>query len=817
MSKHSSISAPSSPTVLAQKVMQAYQNVRRKQGLYFLAHSSFIGLWLSLIMVVLAAVILLYFGQAVDDSLSDLENLNALVLATWLLLTIPTTLVVFGYKHWRLRQKPSAHTLNPNTFLLHLNRLHSTLEESAQLSILPKQSLSMIQGLQLERITPALENALNQTATDYFPKFALKPNLISILASVILGSLLLIGGLPYVSLINLGVTNTALDSTSKEFTPSLKADDYLAALSVSVLAPEYTKQEGFEQTKLNLEVLEGSSINWTIPITQKQAEVYAFAITLSSGQSIDFDWSDGYYSAQHLAVNSAVYSIAQTFDGKQNITDIATIAVSKDAKPLIQIKHPVQTTTEFDKNEQALLQAEVEIYDDFGIAEVKLVASVAKGSGEAVKFRDEEFTFDEVRPQGGGSLYIKKWDLAALNMTPGDELYFSVHATDIKSPNPQTSISPTRILRWLEDEKETMSGGGIVIDFMPEYLKSQRQIIIETEALLAQKDRLSVQEFSRISRALAIDQQDLKQTYGQYLGDEVESGVLREMEDGMQAPALASDEHDHDEGEHSEKEQTSNNEQAHQHEHEHNDAEPTDISGYSEIIERYGHNHGEADVGFIKIFEGQINPKVLMKRAVAQMWDAELHLQLSQPDLALPYEKQALDYLNRAKQAERIYVKRLGFEPPPVSEERRYTGKLNEILSYQRDITISLAPDRYDDFIGMIALLNRHLAFNSQIETANERSLINRVTATLTEQLSTESAWLKHVATLKQIQLKGDFNLDNCDDCIHALISQLYEVLPEPIAQPSRPVRTYSNKHKSMRAYAEALERLQSPQNEVQP
>jgi len=55
-----------------------------------------------------------------------------------------------------------------------------------------------------------------------------------------------------------------------------------------------------------------------------------------------------------------------------------------------------------------------------------------------------------------------------------------------------------------------------------------------------------------------------------------------------------------------------------------------------------------------------------MKQAIANMWNAELHLMMSEPALALPYEKEALKFLTQAKNAERIYVKRLGFEPPPV-------------------------------------------------------------------------------------------------------------------------------------------------------
>jgi len=51
----------------------------------------------------------------------------------------------------------------------------------------------------------------------------------------------------------------------------------------------------------------------------------------------------------------------------------------------------------------------------------------------------------------------------------------------------------------------------------------------------------------------------------------------------------------------------------------------SDLSGYQQVIEQFGHTHGEFDIGFIKTSEGQINPKVY-KRALAEMWQASLAL-----------------------------------------------------------------------------------------------------------------------------------------------------------------------------------------------
>ena len=59
------------------------------------------------------------------------------------------------------------------------------------------------------------------------------------------------------------------------------------------------------------------------------------------------------------------------------------------------------------KSEEANFNIEAHIEDDFGINSVSILASVAKGSGEAVKFRDETFMFDSFENLGSKSVYKK--------------------------------------------------------------------------------------------------------------------------------------------------------------------------------------------------------------------------------------------------------------------------------------------------------------------------------------------------------------------------------------------------------------------------
>jgi hypothetical protein len=84
------------------------------------------------------------------------------------------------------------------------------------------------------------------------------------------------------------------------------------------------------------------------------------------------------------------------------------------------------------------------VSDDFGIADAYIIATVSKGTGESVKFREEQLQFDSEIIRGSKNLQLnKKIDLDRLKMEMGDELYFYVEARDLKQPTPNRSRSET--------------------------------------------------------------------------------------------------------------------------------------------------------------------------------------------------------------------------------------------------------------------------------------------------------------------------------------------------------------------------------------
>jgi hypothetical protein len=233
-------------------------------------------------------------------------------------------------------------------------------------------------------------------------------------------------------------------------------------------------------------------------------------------------------------------------------------------------------------------------------------------------------------------------------MEPGDELYFFVRATDNAPNNPHTTQSPTYTLRLPGPEAESLDSTALPSMVKPENLRSQRQIIIDTEQLLADlqahPDMAAATLRSR-SEGIAADQSALRLRYGQFLGEE---------------SSLFGDEHEHEHEEH----------------HGGGEKPGSEIA----VMKEFGHAHDQEDNA--TIFDPQT--KAVLKRALSAMWDAEKSLRAIAPKGALQPEYKALEAIKELQAAERVYLHRTAFVPPALKEEKRMSGDIVGAMSYKR-------------------------------------------------------------------------------------------------------------------------------------
>ena len=98
----------------------------------------------------------------------------------------------------------------------------------------------------------------------------------------------------------------------------------------------------------------------------------------------------------------------------------------KDQPPAITVQSPKPSTV-IDFGEPQRTTVQVSVADDYGIAAASIMATVASGSGEAVKFSEQEINFPIQFAAHNKTYALKKLiELPSLGMKPGDELYLYI-------------------------------------------------------------------------------------------------------------------------------------------------------------------------------------------------------------------------------------------------------------------------------------------------------------------------------------------------------------------------------------------------------
>jgi hypothetical protein len=576
------------------------------------------------------------------------------------LLTIPYLTAIFAFM---LGMVLTGIYQNKKTQAITL--IHGFVNETEySLHLLEKEDLNLAEQLQLERIGL-------RAAEIRFP-FARLYTGFGLYFGILLFSGAVFVAVPYLKLKSKEQTaerkSTAVMGKIAPVTPPK-----IKSAKVSVQSPPYTGLPTKETDDLNVSAIVGSIIKWDVQFAGDQHIVVK--LVDSQGEEVAFSRYDDTFRYSDRLNGSGLYAIkAYSKDSLVYQTDFYRLEALPDLAPVIK---PVSKALyQYHLiNDKKQITVSAKISDDFLVKQAYIVATVAKGSGENVKFRELKF---QLQPDDFKQANLQKViDLNALNFAPGDELYYYWAAEDNREPEPNFSKSDTYFIVYKDTSRvEEAELATMAVNSIPEYFRSQRQIIIDTEKLVAQRKRLGKKAFASQSNEIGFDQKVLRLRYGQYLGEEFETniggGTGLETEEANGAGILDSFTHKSDgtgEG------AAHNDPGAGRHEeHVHKTEESKDP--LAALMEQYMHAHDDAEAN---TFYEQ-STRTLLKMALEQMWQSELHLRMYEPEKALPFETKALEFLKSAQQKARIFVKKSGYDPPPIREkEKRLTGELKDI------------------------------------------------------------------------------------------------------------------------------------------
>ncbi len=611
-------------------------------------------------------ILLLSFGSTILTwSILSLFT-NALIIKTILSLCAGAFIAIERTLHYKLLQ------LNNQNFIHYLNTQYPQLEESVDLLLKENSSLTGLEQLQLAKTLNKFnslypEIRIPQSIMQSFGVFV-----ICIAAYFLLASF---------------STKNGLFETNKSIDVNILAKNQnrenarIRFLSISITPPSYTRLKLFESSTPHLIAPEGSIAKWSVRFS---SPVHDVKILLSGRDSINLSLINDVYSMAKELKESGFYQLQWKDDQRIIRSDYFKIEIIPDQVPKATIDN-LNQFTRLQPADRFAVDVKTTLADDYGLADEIIIATVSKGSGEGVKFREEKLRFERPSIIVGKEVNASvKIDLKKIGMEPGDELYFYVQVLDNKAPISNTSRTETFFIALQDTSKQiAVEDKGLGVDLMPEYFRSQRQIIIDTEKLLREKKKLTLQDFKSTSNELGYDQKVLRLRYGQFLGEEFEGqiGKVSVADEESHENIIEKFGHAHDkENEHNliaDKKQAPND---HTHEGKLKDPETKE-----DPLEAFAHNHddGEQATFFVQ------SVRAKLKAALTVMWDAELYLRLYEPAKSLPYQYTALKLLKEISNDSRIYVHRTGFDPPPLKEEKRLTADLNEIRNStgQNDLT----------------------------------------------------------------------------------------------------------------------------------
>lgn len=308
--------------------------------------------------------------------------------------------------------------------------------------------------------------------------------------------------------------------------------------------------------------------------------------------------------------------------GFQRIVAIEPIV---DAAPAVILVAPARDSVF--RTPAGRIPLSADITDDFGIASAAFEYIVSSGEGESFTFRSG--TVGATRPGGRRASIGASLSLESLGLKPGDIVHLRAVARDANDVSgPGIGASETRAIRIARhDEYDSVAVEAAAPSDAEKSVISERMLIMLAEALQKARPTLARDSLVNESRTIAADQKRLRRTVGEIVFTRLGGESPGEEHTEEDAPARA---------------KTMQDMLARADSATNRSTDPIDFGG------------GESPVVAVN--------KPLLE-AYNAMWDASTELEVAEPGRALPHMRRALAAIQRARAAERVYLRG---RPPQV-------------------------------------------------------------------------------------------------------------------------------------------------------
>ncbi|MGJ4731032.1 hypothetical protein [Luteimonas sp. SDU101] len=622
-----------------------------------------------------------------------------------------------------------------------LDAARRDLEDSSGLLFLHDEALAPLQRLQRARLEQRLRE---RPAPDLRPPWSMRA--IALAWALLAAACLVLALWPVSSSSPARVPPVADGATAVEA-------PRLVAQSLRVRPPAYTGQDASALQSLDAEVAVGSTLRWRLRFAPQPDSV---ALVFHDGERLALQREGEEWTTSLVLKASTLYRVVPAGAGDAGASPLHRLDAVPDLPPRVRVLAPERGLTLLSPG-QDRWPLRFEAMDDHGVApSARLLLTRTEGTGENIRFHEHVRVL-----QGRGDARSRRFELdlrpSDFGLQRGEDLVARLEVLDNRAPQPQLSRSASVILRWPPEPVLGAEGlDGLARQILPAYFRSQRQIIIDAEALLRERPGLAATEFERRSDLLGVDQRLLRLRYGQFLGEESEGGSAPPTNDlptsdlpTNDAPAAAADAH------------------GDKHDHDHEPPAPgapapAGFGNVGDVLEEFGHTHDIAEAATL------LDPETreTLRSALREMWQSELHLRQAAPDQALPYAHRALELIKQVQQAERIYLQRVGTQLPPIDETRRLGGDRSALRN-------RALPPLAEAGIEP-ALSNAWRSLDAAADDTLPATLdaLQAWTEANRDRLEDPLAWIAAIDALRQ--------QPGCADCRDALRGLVWSALPRP-------------------------------------
>jgi hypothetical protein len=325
-----------------------------------------------------------------------------------------------------------------------------------------------------------------------------------------------------------------------------------------------------------------------------------------------------------LPVPARAEAVRLMANGRERVLVLEPIA---DSVPVVRLDAPARDTVL--RVARGSLSLAADVRDDLGLADAAFEIIISAGGGELYTFRTirvgaQEYAAGTKSAQVNGAVRLD-----SLGLKPGDLMHLRAIARDRNDvAGAGRGASETRTIRIARaDEYDSVSVDPAPPSEPEKDALSQRMILQQTQELVAERRRLSESAVTQRSRRIAVDQTKLRKKVGEVV-------FVRLGEDG-------GGEHEHFAGD------------GHQH-------APEGVVNPDALLAA-AERAANVDPTRNLDHDGDETPVVAINRPLLEaynhMWRASEELELGAPDRAIPWMQRAIEALQRARAAERIYLR----------------------------------------------------------------------------------------------------------------------------------------------------------------